>query len=70
MLPVCISPADPGSESEAFADDVCAIPWIGSLAELAPDGGPAALWLKRHQRTDATIARAIVENSAIQNALR
>src|SRR5712692_4221894 len=70
MLPVCISPADPGSESQAFADEVCAIPCIGSLADPVPGCDMVPAWLKRHHRTEATTASAIVANSAIQKARR
>jgi len=36
MLPLCSSLAGPGPESEALADELCAIPAMDSLVELPP----------------------------------
>ncbi len=57
-----------GWRDEALADEVCA--FMDSLAEVAPGCDAFPVWLKRHHKTDATIASTIVVVSAIQNAQR
>src|SRR5438552_18381958 len=70
MLPVCISPAAPGSDSEVLADEDSAIVCIGRPAELFPGRVSAPAWLKRHHKTDAAMASTMVVVSEIQNARR
>ena len=43
---------------------------MDSLAELLPVCDAVPAWLKRHHKTDATIASTTVVVSAIQNARR